>query len=375
MANPKKKKLTKLGLRRRGQISYYHVLMRAGETEKAEAWAARHKLYAIPPNDPTATLSPAPKAASPTASATDSSKPTLSAAPSLAAPASPVGGAGVQVSSAGQNLDQSGPRGSFSQLATGGSGGHGASSTLGNAADAALTASPSGEVEGNKQSCQGDKGGLFSNRLENEGWVVSGEGVVGGNCRNRWFVEVQVGGQWAKAAVGDVPVRNGQRVRVRLEWVSADGRDAEYAIVEVMPDKEEPKQAKPVGFAQQNARNVPIAKETAQEAKPQAHVFQTLPPQSLGFQQLPVPVIHDQPKEIVFQTTTMEQIVAKERVGVMHASGKSGIIPTDASFKSPVLDDVPVKSEPEPAAPAIADDSDFMDRARAAAFRELMGNA
>jgi len=198
--------------------------------------------------------------------------------------------------------------------------------------------------------------------------VVSGEGVVGGNCRNRWFVEVCVGGQWAKAAVGDVPVRNGQRVRVRLEWVSADGRDAEYAIVEVLPDKEEPRQAKPVGFAEQNARNVPIAKETALKAKPQAHVFQTLPPQSLGFQQLPVPVIHDQPKEIIFQTTTMEQIVAKERVGVMHASGKSGIIPTDVDFKSPVLDDVP-------AAQPIADDSDFMDRARAAAFRELMGNA
>ena len=210
---------------------------------------------------------------------------------------------------------------------------------------------------------------------------MSGVGVVGGNCRNRWFVEVCVGGQWAKAAVGDVPVRNGQRVRVRLEWVSADGRDAEYAIVEVLPDLEEPKQARPVGFAEQNARNVPIAKETAQEAKPQAHVFQTLPPQSLGFQQLPVPVIHDQPKEIVFQTTTMEQIVAKERVGVMHASGKSGIIPTDASLKSPVLDDVaavaaePAKAEPEPAAQPIADDSDFMDRARAAAFRELMGNA
>ena len=71
----------------------------------------------------------------------------------------------------------------------------------------------------------------------------------------------------------------------------------------------------------------------------------------------------------------MEQIVVKERVGVMHASGKSGIIPTEADFKSPVLDDVPAKAEPEPAAPAIPDDADFMDRARAAAFRELMGNA
>ena len=79
MANSKKPKLTKLGLKRRGQISWFHQLMRAGETEKAEAWAARHKLWAVPPNDPEASLTkPAPKAATPTASATDSSQPTLS---------------------------------------------------------------------------------------------------------------------------------------------------------------------------------------------------------------------------------------------------------------------------------------------------------
>ena len=106
-------------------------------------------------------------------------------------------------------------------------------------------------MEGNKQICQADKGGLFSNRLES-GWGGSGEGVVGGNCRNRWFVEVNVDGKWAKAAVGDSPVRRGQRVRVRLEWVSADGQDAEYAIVELLPDSEEGvRQAPPVGFAAQ----------------------------------------------------------------------------------------------------------------------------
>ena len=367
-------KLSKFQLKRRGQLSWFNQLKKQGRLSEAEAWAARHKLYAIPPNDPTATLA----TVSPTATVVASGDKAQPSQPTHSAAQLQHGGAGVQVSSAGQNLDQSAHRGQNPQsnptASAGGFGGQGATTSLGNAADAALTASPSGEVEGNKQNCQGDKGGLFSNRLENGGWVVSGEGVVGGNCRNRWFVEVCVGGQWAKAAVGDVPVRNGQRVRVRLEWVSADGRDAEYAIVDVLPDKEEPKQAKPVGFAEQNARNVPIAKKTALEAKPQAHVFQTLPPQSLGFQQLPVPVIHDQPKEIIFQTTTMEQIVAKERVGVMHASGKSGIIPTDVDFKSPVLDDVPSKADPEPAAPAISDDADFMERARAAAFRELMGN-
>jgi len=197
---------------------------------------------------------------------------------------------------------------------------------------------------------------------------VSGEGVVGGNCRNKWFVEVSVGGQWAKAAIGDVQVRRGTRVRVRLEWVSADGRDAEYAIVEALPDLAEPVQARPVGFAEQNARNVPIAKETALEAKP-AGVFHTLPPQSLGLHQTgvqPVSEVHDQPKEVVFQTTTLEALLEKEKVGVLHASGKTGPMPRAEEYRSPVLDDVP-------APPAILDDADFMDRARAQAYKELLG--
>ena len=108
--------------------------------------------------------------------------------------------------------------------------------------------------------------------------------MVGGNCRNRWFVEVQVDGRWAKAAVGEVSVRRGTRVRVRLEWVSADGRDAEYAIVEALPDLAEPVQAKPVGLAVNRVEpQMPVkAKETA---------FQTFPAQSMGLFQTGVQTV------------------------------------------------------------------------------------
>ena len=361
--------------------------MRAGREQEAIDWAQKHKLFfpiegalhvTLPAAHagngaglPELVATAAPKAASADCSPVYSPLPAATASP-LAASS---GGAGVDDTGLAQNLDQSAHRVENPQLRTGGlaggNGGQGASSTLGSAADAASLASPSGEVEGNKQSCQGDKGGLFSNRLEKGGWLVSGEGVVGGNCRNKWFVEVSVGGQWAKAAIGDVQVRRGTRVRVRLEWVSADGRDAEYAIVEALPDLAEPVQAKPVGFAEQNARNVPIAKETAKEAKPadvqhKMPMFYTLPPQSLGLHQTGVQTVHDQPKEVIFQTTTLEQIVEKEKVGVMHASGKTGPMPRAEEYRSPVLDDVP-------APPAILDDADFMDRARAQAYKELLG--
>lgn len=108
---------------------------------------------------------------------------------------------------------------------------------------------------------------------------MSGEGVTGKACRNRWFVEVCVGGQWAKAAVGDETVVSGRRVRVRLSWVSADGRDAEYEIVEQLPDAAEPEQAKPVGFLHQNARNVPLepVSEPLAVAEPVAAVEEPTP--------------------------------------------------------------------------------------------------
>lgn len=369
-------------MRRIGQLTWHRTLLRNGRVAEADAWAKKHRLHIAPPSHPELCIAgePTAQAASGASTPTGTQGPAVVSLPrtttSLLAASS--GGAGVGDTGLAKNLDQSALGVEISQSLplvaagglAGGNGGQGASSTLGSAPDGASLASPSGEVEGNKQSCQGDKGSLFSNRLEKGGWLVSGEGVVGGNCRNKWFVEVSVGGQWAKAAIGDVQVRRGTRVRVRLEWVSADGRDAEYAIVEALPDLVEPVQARPVGFAEQNARNVPIAKETALEAKP-AGVFQTLPPQSLGLHQTgvqPVSEVHDQPKEVVFQTTTLEALLEKEKVGVLHASGKTGPMPRAEEYRSPVLDDVP-------APPAILDDADFMDRARAQAYKELLGQA
>ena len=236
----KSKKLPKAMQRRQGQLTYYNVLKRQGRTAEAEAWAARHKLYAIPPLYPSFTLSAqatTPTAASPNLATADTSalvllasstaNTTLPSAPLLASPrsATPLpaassGGAGAGENGLAQNLDQSPHRGEILQLALA-KAAVARATVVGSAPDGACPASPSGEVEGNKQICQDDKGALFSNRLES-GWVVSGEGVVGGNCRNKWFVEVSVDGKWAKAAVGDVLVKRGTRVRVRLEWVSAD---------------------------------------------------------------------------------------------------------------------------------------------------------
>ena len=386
-------KLSKALSKRYGQLSWYNQLLKAGRIEEANKWANRYMLHVPHPSDPRSCIqgNAAAKPPTATANATEPSDPlpaatiaALSSQPSVqgtdaARVARSARGAGVGENGLAQNLDRTAPRGENLQLALA-KAAVARAAVVGDAADAALPASPSGEVEGNKESCQADKGGLFSNRLES-GWVVSGEGVVGGNCRNRWFVEVSVDGKWAKAAVGEVSVRRGTRVRVRLEWVSADGRDAEYAIVEALPDLAEPVQAKPVGPAVNRVEpQMPVkAKETA---------FPTFPAQSMGMFQTGVQTVHDQPKEVVFQTTTMEKLVEAEKVGVMHSSGKSGLIPApDTDFRSPVLDDVshmiPIEEVPlqpemakaieqaieTPAGVEGLGDYDFMERARMEAIK------
>ena len=206
----KSKKLPKAMQRRQGQLTYYNVLKRQGRLSEAEAWASKHKLYAIPPLYPTFSLS---ALATATPLATSSQAATLPAsqlgnataqgpAASSTAHATqhvPAWGAGIGENGLAQNLDQSPQRGEILQLALA-KAAVARAAVVGSAPDGACPASPSGEVEGNKESCQADKGGLFSNRLES-GWVVSGEGVVGGNCRNRWFVEVSVDGQIGRAHV------------------------------------------------------------------------------------------------------------------------------------------------------------------------------
>jgi hypothetical protein len=68
---------------------------------------------------------------------------------------------------------------------------------------------------------------------------------VGIRCRNKWYVEVQVGEKkWAKAEIGGRVLTYAERRMVRRVWVSADGRDAEYEFVspalEIRPVEPEP---------------------------------------------------------------------------------------------------------------------------------------
>jgi hypothetical protein len=65
------------------------------------------------------------------------------------------------------------------------------------------------------------------------GWPAEVEAVVGIRCRNKWYVEVQVGEKkWAKAEIGGRVLTYAERRMVRRVWVSADGRDAEYEFVD-----------------------------------------------------------------------------------------------------------------------------------------------
>lgn len=285
-----------------------------------------------------------------------------------------LGGEGVSRSGLTRNLDQSAGRGRNPQLrepaaavAVSLSGGvAGAAGTV-IAADAAPLASPSGELEGDSKVRQDGLVADVSNRLES-GWPEEAEGVVGATGRNKFYCDVRVGDRWSKLDKGGLNLWKGETVLVKLKWVSGDGRDAEYEVVRRLETERQqpgqPLQAPPVGFEGQG--NVGVGHQDPVKAKEQ--VFLTAPPQSMGFQQLPVPVIHDQPKVVVFQTTTMEQIVAKEQVGTLHASGKTGPAPRMDDYRSPVLDDV-AQARPAEDGPAA---TDFMERARAEAYEAYL---
>jgi len=133
------------------------------------------------------------------------------------------------------------------------------------AADAAPLASPSGEVEGERKMSQAN--------MENDEtwWPQEAVGVVGLNCRNKFYCEVKVAGKWAKAAKAGRSLWQGERVEVRLVWVSGDGRDAEYEVVGVLEAEKapgQPVQAPPVGFKEQG--NVGVAHQVAVVAEPVA---------------------------------------------------------------------------------------------------------
>ena len=72
------------------------------------------------------------------------------------------------------------------------------------------------------------------------------EAWVGVRGRNKDWVDVQVTESlWAKAWVRDVVVQYGTREPVKLRWVSADGRDAEYAFMKEFKARE-PEEPDPV---------------------------------------------------------------------------------------------------------------------------------
>lgn len=97
---------------------------------------------------------------------------------------------------------------------------------------------------------------------------MEAEGLVGIRCRNKWYVEVQVGEKkWAKAEIGGRVLTYAERRMVRRVWVSADGRDAEYEFVspalEIRPVEPEPV-IEPVAVPEP----VVVAKESAAAAGP-----------------------------------------------------------------------------------------------------------
>ncbi|MFZ9960500.1 MAG: hypothetical protein ACO3GP_08915, partial [Candidatus Limnocylindrus sp.] len=135
-----------------------------------------------------------------------------------------------------------------------------------------IGASPKGEVEGDGAGRQdGSISGADVEGVKVEeslgGWPAEVEGVVGIRCRNKWYVEVQVGEKkWAKAEIGGRVLTYAERRMVRRVWVSADGRDAEYEFVdrpvEVRPEEPEPV-IEPVAAAP-----VAVAEEPAPAAEP-----------------------------------------------------------------------------------------------------------
>jgi hypothetical protein len=185
-----------------GQYAWLKRLLAAGLTSEAAAWAKRHNLH------------------------TD-------------------GGAGVSSAPGRENLDKTTPAGQILQCDSVEPVGEVLIRGLPSDSHALIGASPSGEVEGKTQICQSgsiSKADMQEVTIEDSvglgGWAKECDGWVGVRSRNRDWVDVQIDGRWAKAWVRDVNVHYGTLERVRLKWVSEDGRDAEYEFVaaaKVMP--------------------------------------------------------------------------------------------------------------------------------------------
>lgn len=161
----------------------------------------------------------------------------ISALPTGEAPvcsplATPTGGEGVSQACSSGDLDKSTPRveilqSSESAVAVGEAG-----------VDSGSSTAPLREVEGKEPSSQAGKDDGIK------------EGVIGVKCRNKWYVEVNVGGVWGKCAKGGMNLCNAERVRVREVWSSADGVDKEWEVVERLevPEVYAGLLVKPIGY-------------------------------------------------------------------------------------------------------------------------------
>ena len=255
-----------------GQRAWHKRLLAAGRLEEAAEWAAACNL--LPPAPPPA----APALRAPSAATRPAPAP-AAPAPTSAGPASPaaaaLGGAGVSQAEGRDNGHTSTPIGQILQCEVVAAGpAVAAEAHLSLPADslALIGASPKGEVEGVEAGRQdGSISGADAEGVKVEeclgGWPAEVEAVVGIRCRNKWYVEVQVGEKkWAKAEIGGRVLTYAERRMVRRVWVSADGRDAEYEFVdkpvEVRPEEPEPV-IEPIAAAP-----VAVVEEAAPAAEP-----------------------------------------------------------------------------------------------------------
>lgn len=225
-------------------------MLAAGRLVEAAEWAAACNLLPppVPPAAPALRATPAAARPAPAPAAP---------APIPAGPANPaaaaLGGEGVKQAGGLENGHTSTACGQILQCEVVAAGpAVAAEAHLSLPADSLslIGASPKGEVEGVGAGRQdGSISGADAEEVKVEeclgGWPAEVEGVVGIRCRNKWYVEVQVGEKkWAKAEIGGRVLTYAERRMVRRVWVSADGRDAEYEFVdrpvEVRPEEPEP---------------------------------------------------------------------------------------------------------------------------------------
>ncbi len=256
---------------KQGQRSYHRQLLAAGRLEEAADWAKACNLLP-PPVPPAAPALRATSAAAHPAPAPAAPAPTPAA---LANPAAaPVGGEGVNQAGGLENGHTStlvGVNLQCDSLAAEPAVAAEAHLSLPADSLALIVASPKGEVEGVERGRQaGSSSGADAEGVKVEeclgGWPAEVEGVVGIRCRNKWYVEVQVGEKkWAKAEIGGRVLTYAERRMVRRVWVSADGRDAEYEFVD-RPVEVRPVEPEPV--IEPVAAPVAVVEEPAPAAEP-----------------------------------------------------------------------------------------------------------